>query len=130
MGKTPHGVRILRPSKRLRNRLSLMRLRLSFRDATDIERKIVEFSRAPNGGLILPPDSVTVRHRQLILALAASYRLPALYATREFVTDGGLMCYTTNFTDIFRRAASYVDRILKGEKASDLPVQAPTKFEL
>jgi ABC-type uncharacterized transport system substrate-binding protein len=100
------------------------------RDAADIERKLAEFSRAANGGLILPPDAVTIRHRQLILALAANYRLPALYAVREFVTDGGLMCYSTDFTDIFRRAASYVDRILKGEKASDLPVQAPTKFEL
>jgi putative ABC transport system substrate-binding protein len=78
----------------------------------------------------LPPDAVTVRHRQLILALAAKYRLPALYALREFVSDGGLMCYSTDFTDIFRRAASYVGRILKGEKPSDLPVQAPTKFEL
>jgi putative ABC transport system substrate-binding protein len=78
----------------------------------------------------LPPDAVTVRHRQLIVALAANYRLPTLYALREFVTDGGLMSYSTDLTDIFRRAASYVDRILKGEKASDLPVQAPTKFEL
>jgi len=100
------------------------------RDAADIERQIDEFSRAPNGGLIVPPDAVTVRHRQLILALAAKYRLPALYALREFVSDGGLMCYSTDFIDIFRRAASYVDRILKGEKPSDLPVQAPTKFEL
>jgi putative ABC transport system substrate-binding protein len=100
------------------------------RDAADIERKLAEFSRAPNGGLILTPDAVTVRHRQLIVALAAEYRLPALYALREFVDDGGLMSYSTDFTDIFRRSASYVDRILKGEKASDLPVQAPTKFEL
>jgi putative tryptophan/tyrosine transport system substrate-binding protein len=100
------------------------------RDAADIERKLAEFSRAANGGLILPPDAVTVRHRQLIVALAANYRLPTLYALREFVTDGGLMSYSTDLTDIFRRAASYVDRILKGEKASDLPVQAPTKFEL
>jgi len=100
------------------------------RDATDIERNMVEFSRTPNGGLILPPDAVTIQHRQLILALAANYSLPALYGVREFMTDGGLMCYSTDFTDIFRRAASYVDRILKGEKASELPVQAPTKFEL
>jgi putative tryptophan/tyrosine transport system substrate-binding protein len=80
--------------------------------------------------LIVPPDAVTIRHRQLILALAASYRMPAIYAIREFVTDGGLMCYATDFTDVFRRAASYIDRILKGEKPADLPVQAPTKFEL
>jgi len=100
------------------------------RDAADIERKLAEFSRTANGGLILPPDAVTVRHRQLIVALAANYRLPTLYALREFVTDGGLMSYSTDLTDIFRRTASYLDRILKGEKVSDLPVQAPTKFEL
>ena len=100
------------------------------RDAAEIQRKITEFSSAANGGLILPPDALTARNRQIIIELAASHRLPAVYASREFVTDGGLMCYSTDFADIFRRAASYVDRILKGEKASDLPVQAPTKFDL
>jgi putative ABC transport system substrate-binding protein len=71
-----------------------------------------------------------IAQRELILALAARYRLPAVYAGREFVVDGGLICYSTDFNDIFRRAASYVDRILKGEKPADLPVQAPTKYEL
>ena len=98
--------------------------------ASDIEREISDFARIPNGGLILPPDSAMIAQRELILALAARYRLPAVYAGREFVVDGGLICYSTDFNDIFRRAASYVDRILKGEKPADLPVQAPTKYEL
>jgi putative ABC transport system substrate-binding protein len=100
------------------------------RDAADIERAMAALAGEPNGGLILPPDAVSIRHRQLIISLAAKHRLPAVYSGREFVTDGGLMFYGTNFTDVFRRAASYVDRILRGAKPSDLPVQAPTKFEL
>ncbi len=110
--------------------LTIEAVEIIVRDAADIQRKITEFSSAANGGLILPPDALTAQNRQIIIALAASHRLPAVYATREWVTDGGLMCYSTDFADIFRRAASYVDRILKGEKASDLPVQAPTKFDL
>jgi ABC-type uncharacterized transport system substrate-binding protein len=110
--------------------LTIEAVEIIVRDAVDIQRKITEFSSAANGGLILPPDALTAQNRQIIIALAASHRLPAVYATREWVTDGGLMCYSTDFADIFRRAASYVDRILKGEKASDLPVQAPTKFDL
>ena len=81
--------------------------------------------------LMLAMDVVdTIRHRELIVALAAKHRLPAVYALREFVTAGGLMFYGADFTDIFRRAAPYVDRILRGAKPADLPVQAPTKFEL
>jgi ABC-type uncharacterized transport system substrate-binding protein len=110
--------------------LTIEAVEIIVRDAAEIQRKITEFSSAANGGLILPPDALTARNRQIIIELAASHRLPAVYASREFVTDGGLMCYSTDFADIFRRAASYVDRILKGEKASDLPVQAPTKFDL
>ena len=110
--------------------LTIEAVEIIVRDAADIQRKITEFSSAANGGLILPPDALTGRNRQIIIELAASHGLPAVYASREFVTDGGLMCYSTDFADIFRRAASYVDRILKGEKASDLPVQAPTKFDL
>jgi len=100
------------------------------RDAADIERATAALAGEPNGGLILPPDAMSIRHRQLIISLAAKYRLPAVYSGREFVTDGGLMFYGTNFTDVFRRAASYIDRILRGAKPLDLPVQAPTKFEL
>ena len=80
--------------------------------------------------MILPPDNITVRHRELIIALAARHRIPAIYALREFVNAGGLMFYGAEFTDLFQRAASYVDRVLRGENPSDLPVQAPTKFEL
>jgi putative ABC transport system substrate-binding protein len=101
------------------------------RDAAEIERVITAFARGSNGGLIMvgPPSSVT-RHRDLIIALAARYRLPAVYSNRIFVIGGGLISYAPAALDQYRRAAGYVDRILKGEKPADLPVQAPTKFEL
>ena len=83
----------------------------------------------PNGGLLLPPDATTILHRDLIIALAARHRLPAVYAARFFVAAGGLMSYGTDQVDMFRQAASYVDRILRGAKPADLPVQAPTKYE-
>jgi putative tryptophan/tyrosine transport system substrate-binding protein len=94
-----------------------------------IERAIEELARSPNNGLILPPDASTVLHRDLIVALAARHRLPALYALKTFVAAGGLMSYGTDQNDLFRLGASYVDRILRGDKPADLPVQAPTKFE-
>jgi putative ABC transport system substrate-binding protein len=97
--------------------------------AADIERAIVNFAHAPNGGLLLPPDSTTILHRDLIIALAARHRLPSAYAVRVFVAAGGLMSYGTDQVEIFRQAASYVDRILRGAKAADLPVQAPTKYQ-
>jgi putative tryptophan/tyrosine transport system substrate-binding protein len=96
----------------------------------DIETAIAGFSRQPNGGLILPGDSFTVLRRDLLVELAARYRLPAMYTIREFVTAGGLIQYGPEFADHFRQAASYVDRILKGAKPGDLPVQLPTKFTL
>jgi putative ABC transport system substrate-binding protein len=100
------------------------------RDASEIERGIAAFAREPNCGLIVPvPSSVTL-HRELIIALAVRYRLPAIYSARFFVTSGGLISYAPDPIDQYRRAAGYVDRILKGEKPADLPVQAPTKFEL
>ena len=82
-----------------------------------------------NGGLVVPPGSTTILHRNLIIALAARHRLPAVYAFRFFVAAGGLMSYATDLADQYRQAATYVDRILRGEKPADLPVQAPTKFE-
>ena len=100
-----------------------------FDNAADIERAINAFAREPNGGLVLPPDTSTVVHRDLIVALAARHRLPAVYAIRVFVAAGGLMCYGTDFGDLYRQSASYVDRILRGAKPADLPVQSPTKFE-
>jgi putative ABC transport system substrate-binding protein len=100
------------------------------RDASEIERGIAAFAREANGGLIVPvPSSVTL-HRELLITLAARHRLPAIYSARFFVTSGGLISYAPDPIDPYRRAASYVDRILKGEKPADLPVQAPTKYEL
>jgi putative ABC transport system substrate-binding protein len=100
------------------------------RDAADIERAIDQFAREPSGGLVVLPSGATIVHRDLIIALAARYRLPAVYQYRQFVADGGLMSYGNDLADQYRQAASYVDRILRGEKPGDLPVQAPTKFEL
>jgi len=101
------------------------------RDADEIERGITAFARSPNGGLIMvgPPSSVTL-HRDLIIRLAAQHRLPSVYGSRFYADHGGLIAYAADPIDQFRRAAGYVDRILKGEKPADLPVQAPTKYEL
>jgi ABC-type uncharacterized transport system substrate-binding protein len=96
--------------------------------AADIERAIESFAR-PDSGLIFPPDVTAVAHRDLIVALAARHRLPAVYPLHLFVAAGGLMSYGTDQNDMFRLAASYVDRILRGDKPAELPVQAPTKFE-
>jgi ABC-type uncharacterized transport system substrate-binding protein len=98
-------------------------------NAADIERFIESFARVPDGGLILPPDTTTVVNRDLIIALAARYRLPAVYAFRFLVASGGLMSYGTDFVDLFRLSASYVDRVLRGAKAADLPVQVPVKYQ-
>ena len=100
------------------------------RDGGKIERDIAAFARAPNRGLIVTANSGAAVHRELIIVLAARHRLPAVYPFRYFVTDRGLISYGPSTTDPFRRAAGYVDRILKGEKPADLPVQAPTKYEL
>jgi putative tryptophan/tyrosine transport system substrate-binding protein len=99
-------------------------------DAGDIERAITAFTRSANGGLIVVPNNTTIVHRKLIIALAAKLHLPAVYGYRLFVTEGGLICYGPDIVDQCRRAASYADRILKGEQAANLPVQEPTKFEL
>ena len=99
-------------------------------NAADIERVIESFARAANGGLVVLPDNTAITHRDLIIALAARHRLPAVYFNRLFVAAGGLMSYGTDLVDTFRQAASYVDRILRGAKPADLPVQAPTKYEL
>jgi putative tryptophan/tyrosine transport system substrate-binding protein len=99
-------------------------------DAAEIERVVDGFARVQNGGLIVLPDNTTTHHRDLIIALAARHRLPAIYPFRYFATSGGLLSYGTEVGDVFLRAASYVDRILKGAHPGELPVQAPTKFEL
>jgi putative ABC transport system substrate-binding protein len=100
------------------------------RDATAIERAIEAFAGEPNGGLILPPTAFTVAHRALIISLALRYRLPNIFALRYNVLEGGLASYGVDNIDLYRRAAQYVDRILKGEKPSDLPIQFADKFEL
>ena len=103
---------------------------VNVRDAGEIERAITAFARAPNGGLVVTASAWSVVRRDLIIALAARHKLPAIYFERFFVVAGGLISYGANFIDQYRRAAGYVDRILKGEKPADLPVQAPTKYEL
>jgi putative ABC transport system substrate-binding protein len=100
------------------------------RDAPEIERAVTAFARSGNGGLIVTASPVAARHRDLIATLAARHRLPAVYGTRHYVAAGGLISYGPDQIDQFRRAAGYVDRILKGEKPADLPAQAPTKYEL
>ena len=103
---------------------------INMRDADEIEQSVETFARAQDGGLILTASGSAQRHRDLIISLAARYKLPAVYYARFFVAAGGLISYGIDFVDQYRRAAAYVDRILKGEKPADLPVQAPTKFEL
>jgi putative tryptophan/tyrosine transport system substrate-binding protein len=100
------------------------------RNTADIEHSIDNSAREPNGGLIVMPDRITNENRELIAGLVAQHGLPAIYPYRMYVAGGGLVSYGIDRIDIFRRAASYVDRILRGEKPGDLPVQAPTKFEL
>jgi putative ABC transport system substrate-binding protein len=103
---------------------------LNVRDAASIEAGVTSFAQAPNGGMIVVGGGLPQRHRDLIIRLTARHKLPTVYFERSFVTAGGLASYGANETDQYRRAASYVDRILKGEKPADLPVQAPTKYEL
>jgi putative tryptophan/tyrosine transport system substrate-binding protein len=104
--------------------------KINMRDAGEIERAIATFGGSPNGGLIVTASALAVANSDLIVTLAARHKLPAVYNRSVFVTNGGLISYGPDFTDLFRHAAGYVDRILKGEKPADLPVQAPTKYEL
>jgi putative ABC transport system substrate-binding protein len=110
--------------------LGVQLLAIPVRDSAEIERAIADVGREPGGGLILPPDVFTANSRELIIMLADRYRVPAIYSIGEFTHGGGLLSYGLNFEVQFRQAAAYVDRILRGEKPGELPVQAPTKFEL
>jgi putative ABC transport system substrate-binding protein len=103
---------------------------VNVRDPGEIERAISAFARSSNGGLIVTPAPLALVHRDLIVTLAARHKLCAVYGLRPFVTAGGLVFYGPDVADQYRRAASYIDRVLKGEKPADLPVQAPTKFEM
>jgi len=103
---------------------------INLRDTTEIEHAVAAFARSGNGGLISTSSAFAAVHRDLIITLAAQHKLPAVYIARLYVASGGLMSYGPNFVNQHRQAASYVDRILKGEKPADLPVQAPTKYDL
>jgi putative tryptophan/tyrosine transport system substrate-binding protein len=102
----------------------------TIREAAEVEAAFEMIAKQPNAGFVLPPDPAVAVHRKLIIELAARYRVPGIYGYRSFVADGGLISYGTSFPEIFRQAAGYVDRILRGAKPEDLPVQRPTKFEL
>jgi putative ABC transport system substrate-binding protein len=103
---------------------------INVRDVAEIARAVADFARTANGGMVVAASARAATHRELIAALAARHKLPAVYANRESVAGGGLISYAANFVNQFRLAAGYVDRILKGEKPADLPVQMPTKYEL
>jgi putative ABC transport system substrate-binding protein len=103
---------------------------INLRDAAELEHAVSAFARSPNGGLIVTSSGLAVNNRDVIVAQAAKHKLPAIYYSRAFVSAGGLISYGSDRVDQFRRAAAYVDRILKGDKPSDLPVQNPTKYEL
>ena len=103
---------------------------LAVNEAAELENAVREFSREVNGSLVVTPDALTVGNRERIIAAAARHRLPAAYPFRLFVTSGGLLSYGTDRADLYRRAAAYVDRVLKGAKVGDLPVQQPTRFDL
>jgi putative tryptophan/tyrosine transport system substrate-binding protein len=110
--------------------LSLKTIAAEVRNATEIELAIETFAREPKGGLLVMPDNFATLNRQQIFALAARYRLPALYPFKFFALEGGLMSYGIDVLDVFRKSTTYVDRVLRGANASDLPVQVPTKYEL
>ena len=119
----------LRSAKAAASSLAIELVPSPVTNADDTQHAIEAFARVPNGGLILPPDNTTIGLRDLVIALAARHRLPAVYAYRSFVVAGGLMAYGTDPVHQYRQIAFYVDRILRGANPADLPVQAPTKYE-
>jgi putative tryptophan/tyrosine transport system substrate-binding protein len=123
-GQYWHSIEAAAPS------LAVQFNRAPARQAAGIESAVADLAREPNGGVLVMPDAFTLAHRELIVALTARHRLPTIYPFRAFVDTGGLLSYGIDQVEIYRQAASYVDRILKGEKPAELPVQAPTKFEL
>jgi putative ABC transport system substrate-binding protein len=127
--KTSSFAHFAREAETMAQSLAIALALSTIENAGDIGRVIESFASLPNGGLVFPPDATTSAHRDLVVALAARYRLPAVYAWRYFVTAGGLMSYGIEFVDQFRQAASYVDRILRGSSPAELPVQAPTKYQ-
>jgi len=128
--KNPNTALYLRAIEPVARSFALQLAVMPVNDAAEIEHTIEAFARESNGGLLVMPDPLTITHRELIVALAARHRLPAGYPYRLFVASGGLLSYGTDRVDLYRRAAAYVDRVLKGTKAGELPIQQPTKFEL
>jgi putative ABC transport system substrate-binding protein len=128
--ETPPNVGFWRAAEAAAPSFGVKVIALGVHNVAEIEGRVTEFAAESNGGLIIAPHAVTLVHRNVIIGLAARYRLPAVYGFRIFATSGGLISYGTSPIEQFRRGASYVDRILKGEKPGDLPVQNPTKYEL
>jgi putative ABC transport system substrate-binding protein len=126
----PAGLGMLGAIQSIASSLRVELTPISLRDAHEMERAVTTFARGSNGGLIVLPSAPTVRYREQIIAQAAQHRLPAMYPYRYFVAASGLISYGPDEIEQYRQAAGYVDRILKGEKPADLPVQAPTKYEL
>jgi putative ABC transport system substrate-binding protein len=129
-GAAPYAEKFLSPFKSAAQSLALTASATAIQDASEIEPVVSALAREPNGGLVVVPDSFTLAHRVEITSLVARYRLPTVYPFRSFAEVGGLLSYGVDLANNFRRAATYADRILKGEKPSELPVQAPVKFEL
>jgi putative tryptophan/tyrosine transport system substrate-binding protein len=127
---SPSHRRLFDAAAGVAKRLDVDVIKAPVRKPADIEAAMTELERTPGHGLIVPPDPTTNAHRKTIVALAARYRMPTIYALRAAVVDGGLVSYGVDIPHLFRQAATYVDRVLRGEKPADLPVQQPTKFEL
>jgi putative ABC transport system substrate-binding protein len=127
---TPNWTPYLRAIEAAAPSMGLQLTPAGVRDSAEIENAINAFARVPNGGIVVLPNPVTTELREQVIALAARHRLPAIYPYRYFAASGGLMSYGIDLPDIWRRAATYVDRILKGVKPTELPVQQPTKYEL
>jgi len=127
---TPHYYVYLRSFEAAPRSVAVEMTAAPVRDTVEVEEAIAKLGRQPGGGLIVAPDAFTLVHYPLLIRLAQQHRLPAVYAYRAYVAEGALMSYGPDPYDLFRRSASYVDRILKGTKPADLPVQEPTKFEL
>jgi ABC-type uncharacterized transport system substrate-binding protein len=126
----PYADLFIRPIEVVASSFSVALIRAAVRDPVDVDRVFDALAREPNGGLIVLPDISMTNYREALVALAARHRVPAIYPFRYFATSGGLMSYGTDVTEVFRRAAAYVDRILNGTNPGELPIQAPTKYEL
>jgi putative ABC transport system substrate-binding protein len=126
----PYSAGMSRFAEEAANKFAVKYVEAPVYEPSEIETVMTMLAREQGGGLIVSPDAFTVTHNKLIIGLAARYSLPAIYAERNFVAEGGLVSYGANYVDHFRQAATYVDRILRGEKPADLPVQQPSKFDL